>query len=69
MYLDLYELLYILSLEKRPESKLNNKKESSILIEDSYYAMKIDQKMNLEMNIWYYIAMKFDLKINSILEK
>ena len=55
MYLDLYELLYILSLEKRPESKLNNKKESSILIEDSYYAMKIELKMNsvLKKNLLY----------------
>lgn len=31
-------IYYILSLEKRPESKLTNKKESSILIEDSYYS-------------------------------
>lgn len=34
----MHELLYILSLENRIKSKLDNKKESSILIEDSYYS-------------------------------
>ena len=59
-------LYYILSLEKRPKSKLDNKKEPSILIE-VLFAMKIDLKINLEMSIWYYIAMKNELEINSIL--
>lgn len=58
-------IYYILSLENRIKSKLSNKKESSILIEDSYYAMKFDQKINLEMNIWYYITMKNECKIKS----
>ena len=59
-------LYNILSLEKRLKSKLDNKKEPSILI---LFAMKIDDKVNLKMIIWYYIGGKNDLKINFILEK
>ena len=60
-----HELLYTLSLEKRWESKLDNKKESSILIEDSYYiAMKFDEKVNLVLIKNLVFAMKIELKIN-----
>lgn len=59
-------LYNMLSLEKRIKSKLDNKKEPSISIE-VLFAMKIDDKINLIMNIWYYIAMKNELEMNSIL--
>lgn len=57
-------LYYILSLEKQIKSKLDNKKEPSILI---LFAMKIDDKINLIMSIWYYIAMKIELEMNLVL--
>lgn len=59
-------LYYILNLEKRIKSKLDNKKEPSTLIE-VLFAMKIELEINLIMNIWYYIAMKNELEINSVL--
>lgn len=61
-------LYYILSLENPCQSKLNNKKEPSILIE-LLFAMKIDDKINsvLIKNLLY--GGKNECKINFILEK
>lgn len=61
-------LYYILSLENPCQSELNNKKEPSILIE-LLFAMKIDDKINLIMSIWYYIAMKNELEMNLEMKK
>ena len=46
-----------------------DEKVNLVLIKNLVFGMKIELKIKSEMNIWYYIAMKNEYKMNFTLEK